>query len=87
MFDFPNFTKSNSQKLLTFSRFAALIPAKIFSLKVSQRNSQSKMQQRVADFVYDNFCAGQFRREMAHAQLASMNEGVLWLQGNRLFCA
>ena len=34
-------------------------------------------QQIVAEFVCYKCCAGQFRRAMAHAHLASMNE-VVW---------
>ena len=46
------------------------IPAKTFSLKVSQKNSQSKTQQRVPDFVYGNCCASQ----MPRTHLVTMNK-------------
>ena len=78
MFHFPKFQKSNSHHQT---------PAKIYSLKVSQRNSQSKTRQRVADLVYGNYCAGQFRRAMPRAHLATMNEGVSWLKANGPFWA
>ena len=45
------------------------------------------MQQRVADFVYNNCCAGQFRQAVACAHLFLMNEGVSWFQANGPFWA